>query len=446
MPRKRTGGIDTRDGRVYARVTVTLADGRKARRRVRLDNRMTRREAKAEAKKLSREASEYVFDPRRKVQLQKPTAATSLTVDEYHDAWAEDRERRGKVSERGRYKVHVQPFIGTKQMRAVTDDDARWICAELDEKVLAKELHWSTASKVWGVVGKMFKDATRSKVAHLRVLKANPFADIPGPDRGQKRSKQWLYPSEALKLLACPEVPQRWAELYALSIYLYTRPEELAVLTAADVNLEHGYVSIHRAVDLRTGDVKPTKTKHTRKVPIPLALRPLLERLIKEAPAAGRLIRSTHANRKVEGHGLPPVEDLAATLREHLQRAGVTRADLFEQSDGTKRITFYDLRATGITWEALAKTDTLTIMQRAGHTEYKTTLGYIREAEAVGYEAGEPFPALPARVVDPPKGPRETAASSSQVANLPESHGKVSVPNGIRTRVTALKGPCPGPG
>jgi integrase len=48
------------------------------------------------------------------------------------------------------------------------------------------------------------------------------------------------------------------------------------------------------------------------------------------------------------------------------------------------RFTLYDLRATGITWEALAGTERLTIMQRAGHEDSKTTLGYVREADAVG--------------------------------------------------------------
>lgn len=38
----------------------------------------------------------------------------------------------------------------------------------------------------------------------------------------------------------------------------------------------------------------------------------------------------------------------------------------------------YDLRATGITWVALAGTDPLRIRQRAGHENFETTQGYIR--------------------------------------------------------------------
>jgi hypothetical protein len=117
-----------------------------------------------------------------------------------------------------------------------------------------------------------------------------------------------------------------------------------------------------------------------------------------ESGGVGRLVQHTHENKEAE-HGMPPIEDLAATLREHLTRAAVSRSDLFEDRPTTKRVTFYDLRATGITWEALAGTELLTLMQRAGHKESKTTLGYVREADAVGIAVGEPFPALPPSLI-----------------------------------------------
>jgi integrase len=400
MPRKRTGGIEEVDGRVYARVTVTLEDGRKVRRRVRLDATMTKREARREAKRLSKDAESYVFEPERGGPAKPLPSRSTLTVEDFHARWADDRERRGRVSERGRYDVHIKPVLGSKLIVKITKDDARRLSAELDEKVLANELHWTTAVKAWGVATKMFKDAVESKVATLRVLDVNPFAGVRGPERGVKKSKQWLYPSEVTKLLACQDVPIRWRRLYALSVYLYTRPEELAALECEDVNLEHGYVFIHRAVDLRTGEIKPTKTKRTRKVPIKPALVPLLSQFV-AAYRTGPIIRSEAENREIE-HGLPPVEDLAATLRAHLLRAGVPRTDLHAKTTTTKRMTFYDLRATGITWEAVAKTEMLTIMQRAGHDEPKTTLGYIREAESVGVQVGTPFLTLPSELLETP--------------------------------------------
>jgi integrase len=36
-------------------------------------------------------------------------------------------------------------------------------------------------------------------------------------------------------------------------------------------------------------------------------------------------------------------------------------------------MTFYDLRATSITWQVLAKTEAMAIAQRAGHKNLSTT-------------------------------------------------------------------------
>lgn len=96
--------------------------------------------------------------------------------------------------------------------------------------------------------------------------------------------------------------------------------------------------------------------------------------------------------------GVPPL-GLASTLREHLIRAGVTRADLHIERATTKKVTFYDLRSTGITWEALPGTDPLKVQQRAGHLLFTTTQGYIRTAEELGASVGAPFPALPLSIL-----------------------------------------------
>ena len=80
---------------------------------------------------------------------------------------------------------------------------------------------------------------------------------------------------------------------------------------------------------------------------------------------------------------------------------GVTREELFVQGDPTRKaITFYDLRATGITWMALRNDNPMAIKQRAGHRRFETTEGYIREAENLrAANAGQPFPPLPASLL-----------------------------------------------
>src|SRR4051812_32019524 len=86
-------------------------------------------------------------------------------------------------------------------------------------------------------------------------------------------------------------------------------------------------------------------------------------------------------------------------VRTMLDKAGVTRDELHANDATRKGLTWYDLRATGITWMAIRGDDPLKIMSRAGHVDFKTTQGYIREAEAVRAGFGDVFPPLPATVL-----------------------------------------------
>jgi integrase len=324
------------------------------------------------------------------------------------------------------------PLLGSKPIADVAADDLRAVVEALDETVRREALHWNTARKIWGLVTKLFSDSVRSKIATLRVRKDNPARDVQGPDEGEPTAKQWLYPDEVSALLACPEVPVRWRRLYALATYLYLRPGELAALEWKDVELSSGYVHIHQALDQRTGKAKATKTGVTRKVPIPPALRPLLAFLRGDGTPAGRVVQSDSAKRgeAAKAHGMPPLEDLAATLREHLLRAGVDRAELHEERRTTKRVTFYDLRSTGITWEVLARTEHLKIQQRAGHKSFSTTQGYIRTAEELGASIGAPFPALPDSLlaIGPLHGPEGGPQSDSRNEIEGDSRGKARRP------------------
>jgi len=381
----------------------------------------------AEFSKLQRVAA-VAAEPTSNAHAAKPKTkpgAPSETVAAYADRWFDDRERRGLSSvdhDRGRLTLHVMPILGALPIVSVSSDNLRTLVEDLDGKVLAKAIGWSTASKIWGLVTKMFSDACKSKAASLRVRRDNPATDVRGPDTGEDKAKQWLYPNEAEALLACEDVPLRWRRLYALAVYLYLRPGELAALEWRDVNFEQGYVSIHQALDIRADKIKATKTGITRKVPIHASLKPHLEALHKEANGKGRVVQNDHDNKEAT-HGMPPLEDLAATLRRHLKRAKVERADLHDQRPGTKVMTFYDLRATGITWEALAGTEPLAIMQRAGHKNLSTTQIYIREAETLGISAGKPFPLVPSSLLDasptgPGSGPSSGPGGDEPAENL----------------------------
>jgi integrase len=302
---------------------------------------------------------------RKAAALRADVASGGEPFDDYVKRWFAEREERGLSSiptDRSRIRVHVSPTLGDKRMCELTSVDLRAVCG--------------------------------SKVEALRVLTVNPCANVRDPVRGAPKAKQWLRPNEIIQLVGCFEVPLRWRRLYALASYLYLRPGELAALEWADVHLAEGYVAIHQAFNLESGKLKATKTGHSRKVPIRPALLPLLGAM----------------------H-----DDLAATLREHLERAEVDRADLFADRPTTKKIVFYDLRASGITAEVLDGTEPLRIQQRAGHTNFSTTQGYIREAEALGESVGVPFGPLPesllSAVDDPQMCEAPLAESSGDSSN-----------------------------
>lgn len=310
------------------------------------------------------------------------------TVRGWSERWVETRKARGLKSHRadlGRLHTWVWPSLGALAIEDVTRAHLEAWVERIDAAVRDDELAWKTALNAWGLLTKLFDDAYQGKPLALRVRKDNPAADVRGPDRGARRAKQFLYPSEARALLACPEVPLDVAQVYALAIYLYPRAGELEALACEDVDLRHGTVLFHRAT-AEDGTTHETKGNRPRRIPVHPHALPLLAHLVARAGGHGRVWPVW-----------PLWKDQAGELRGHLRRAGVTRAELHDgRTATTKPMTFHDLRATGITWEAVAGTDLAKIQQRAGHTTTNTTLIYVRLADEVrGVGFGEVFPPLP---------------------------------------------------
>jgi len=310
------------------------------------------------------------------------------SVATWFDRWHTSRTAAGLRSvatDRARVRDYVLPLLRSPSMAKVTRDEIEDVRDALDAKIQAGAMSWKTAANTWGLVTKAFEDAVNSKRRELRARTDNPARGIAAPERGERKAKVYLYPSEALALLACEDVPLRWRRFFALSIYLYARPGEVRALQWEDVDLERGVVHIHRSVDRETGLDKSTKTDTSRRVPIELALRPLLAAMHAECEGTGRLLPWGSKDRK-----------LSRQIQRCMRLAGLTRADLYASDRARKPMTFYDLRATGITWCAVRGDDPLRIKQRAGHRIFSTTEIYIREAENLGAaDFGTPFPPLP---------------------------------------------------
>lgn len=317
------------------------------------------------------------------------------TFEAWADRWCDARKAKGLSTvpnDRGHVKNHFGS-LRVSRMVAITTPDIERVVGELDAKVRAGDLSAHTAANAYGTLTQMFKDACSAKVvpgvATLRVRAPgdNPTRDVAGPDRGEKKSKVYLYPSEFLRLVSCVEVDREFRRLVAVDVYLYLRASELGALDLEDLDEEHGAAHVHRSLNRVGGGTKGLKGKEARHLPIEPTLVPLL-RAIRAERKSGRLFPD-----------MPRVDKLALTLREALTVAGITRADLFTDDATRKPLTFHDLRSTGITFAAIRGDDPLKIQRRAGHKMFDTTAGYIREAENLTVGFGEPFPALPAELI-----------------------------------------------
>lgn len=436
MPRPRTGSVYTHaphgDLAEHFACRITLPDGRRSP-EICLPG-LDIEQARARAASLTATAAREVLTA---AELATAAAVADEPAAETADGWAErwftSREERGLTSvrdDRGRWRKWVSPQIGARPMTEIATIELERLVEHLDASVRAGKVGWKTAGNVWGLVTKAFDDAAHSKALSLRVRADNPATGIRGPDRGTKRAKTYLFPAEFLALVSCERVPLRWRRLFAVNAYLYLRAGEVEALAKEDIDLDRRRVHVHRSIDRDTGGEKSTKTKRSRHVPIEPALVPLLELLMRETPG-DRLLE------------MPPACDLADRLRKYLRWAGVTRAELFTTDQTRKQIGFHDAgRSTGITWLAIRGDEPLKIQQRAGHEVFRTTQGYIREAESLEHNVGDVFPVLPAALVSSAESSEGPATWGQLGGIMRQSTG---VPSGIRSRSSASREEPKGP-
>lgn len=382
MSRRSTGTlVKTRDGRFQP--MVTLCDGSRMRLKP-LPLGTSEAEARARATYYAEQVKTLGL-----VRAEKYAPRLARTGDDaerWVELWLRQRHSRGfssvKDSE-AHWRNHLRQQLGHCHPCEWQEADFRGVVRTLDEKVVAAQISWATARNIWSTARKMAKDAATSKDDAIRCRRDNPAENVPGPDRGPVRGKQFLYPNEVSAFLDCESVSVVWRRIVALGVYLYLRSGELRALECQDVDLKHGTISVSKALG-PAGCVKPTKGLRRRYVPIEQPAIPLLEALLLEAGNKGFLVRE-----------FPSERDMARGLRRWLVCAGVTRRELHERSPTTVPITFHDLRATGITWMAVRGDSPLRIQHRAGHSEFATTQRYVRAAE-FPTAFGDVFPKLPA--------------------------------------------------
>lgn len=410
MPRPKSGTIwRSEDGtELKARITVKDDLGRTHRPWLPLDPRFSDERAKALAAKISAEAQGKPWNPERAKRVQ--LVGSSPTVEDYvQKVWFPSRVDKIKSlrSDRSRWRLHLSPLIGHLRMHEVTSEHLRLVVEALDDKAAnnagidGRDFGEKTAVNCWAVVTAMFRDAFASKRKDLRILPSNPALGVLPPDGPDAIEKQWLFPDELRQLLTCGAVPLWRRRMYAVCVYLFCRPGEvLALRWGSGVDVPHGMVRINRAYNSEKKRFNEyTKTGDTRHFALEPILLPLLEAMQREAGDGAELL-------------FPTTTNLAAGLREDLLKAGVRREALHVKRKGARMMRFHDLRATGITYLALRGDTDNNVRDRAGHTDFKTTLEYIRRGQhAAGARMGDPFAALPQELLKPQ--PVESSSVSS---------------------------------
>lgn len=363
------------------------------------------------------------------------------SADDYFDRLMTYAAEIGQTDvgvKRTRWHKWIAPTIGHKAMTEITRDDVEDIRDKLDAAIetwkregattsrAGEAISGKTAMNVWSALTSTMKAATNSKRRDLRVLegKPNPCLGVEPPgdkDSRKVRRKTFLYPREGAQLLACELVPVAWRETYALALFLYARPGELRVLTWGDVDANAGHVSITKAWDYPAEKIKMPKTRNgVRRIPIEPALRPLLARMRKGKRACDAVV--------------PTLADfgedhLAEQFRKHLRIAKVDRAELHVTTATHVQANFRTCRDSGITWLAMSGLDVAKIVRRAGHDDVQTSMGYVKLAEDLTGELGDPFGPLPASLVEGDSSGESSGPSGTAV--FPSENG---AGEGIRTR------------
>ena len=279
-------------------------------------------------------------------------------------------------------------------MASLTRDDVEDVRDGLDRALAAEQIRHATARNAWATLTGALKAACIAKDRSLRVHATPIHFGVLPPERGESRQRPWLYPCEWVAFVTCSAVPVAFRQVCALELYSGLRPGELRVLTWADVNLVAMTLTVSKALDAETGEVKEPKTRAARRtIALQPALVPLLEHLQGEARAL--VLDSFNAS---EDH-------MAEMFRAYLAKAGVTRPRLTADNATEEPIDFRSLRDTHATWLALARTPDSVIQRRMGHVSPTTTNKYVKVAETFATEhVGAPFPPLPASVIGPRLG------------------------------------------
>lgn len=166
------------------------------------------------------------------------------------------------------------------------------------------------------------------------------------------------------------EIPERWRALVLIGAWCGLRFGELIELRRKDLDLEHGFLSVERAVARVEGKVEvglPKSIAGIRHVALPPHLIPILQNHLKEfvGPRGEALLFTSVGDAEIQLH--------RQTLARHWAR-GREAAD-------RKDLRVHDLRHTGAVLAAQSGATLAELMARIGHSTPQAALRYQHAAQ-----------------------------------------------------------------
>jgi integrase len=322
-------------------------------------------------------------------QKENERKSARLTVKQFGELWTSGElyDRHGQVrglkpkktadDDATRLKAHVYPYIGTRAVADITEQDIERCMAEAArraEKKLGKPWRQATRFQLYQALRRLFELAV--KPGRLRA--DNPVSRDLRPSKDKPKLYSFLYPTELLALLAAPaeKVPLPRRVHYALAVYTGLRKGSLRSLTWAAVDFKHGTLTV---LDTKNG-VPQIFELSADVVAVLQAWHELKGQPAKMEP----VIRSRDLD--------CPKDREASTLRDDLKAAGVTREILFSDADNVEPLRFHDMRATFVTWARRQGKGKGWISDRTGHLTEEMMDRYDRGARLLADLRYEPFP------------------------------------------------------
>jgi integrase len=280
------------------------------------------------------------------------------------------------------WRVWIAPHIGEVPMVAISRSHIVTISKALDQARIDGRLAPKSAINAWSCLRSAFRIACSNKgwAEAVRVRDDDPTQGVEPPDNGESKKRQWLYPAEFAKVMACTAIPIERKRMWAFLAYSGLRPGEAAEIRYKDIEREQGILRVSRAYNVNLRVTGLTKTlSGERAVPIERALLPIL--------GEGEPDELLFAELRRKNFG--PNE-----FRDDLLMAGVNSPRLWLETATHLRVDLRCLRDTYASWQCLAGLDVHKLMRRMGHAKIDQTIHYAKVAEAF-QNVGEVFPALP---------------------------------------------------